>query len=355
MRAALAALALLLVTPANGAVLCVNPGGTGGCFASIQTAVDAALSEDEIEVAAGTYTEAVVIAAGERLTIRGAAATLTTIDGKIQVDPGARLTITDLGITGAGNGLEVRDARMVAERVRTLGNQLSGVYVLRSRVELIECSSTGNGLGGVFVTDTEGFCCVRRKSRVRIVRSTVAGNGFDGLNVNGAQLTLEDSTISGNARRGIDTGLSPVRLSIRRSTITGNHTDDFNGGGGILVHQNRGVIQSSIVAGNTATAGRNDIFVDVGVPRSWFRSNGFNLIGDPVGTEDMTGRTDLDLVGVDPMLEALADNGGPTQTHALGVGSPAQGAVTSALLCRREDQRGVARAAPCDVGAYEVP
>jgi hypothetical protein len=353
MRAAIAALGLLVGTSAYGAVLCVNPGGTGGCFASIQAAVDAALLEDEIEVAAGTYTEAVVIPAGEIHTIRGAGATLTTVDGGIRVDPSADLTISDLGITGAVVGLEVREARAAAERVWTFGND-TGVYVLKSRVELVECISSGNGVFGVFVSNFE-FCCEYRRSRVRIVRSTIAGNGLDGIHITGSQMTLEDSTISTNARRGIDTGAARFRLGILRTTITGNH--GVGPGGGLRVYQSgRTVLQSSIVAGNTATSGGNDVENNAAsVKTSRFRSRGYNLIGDPVGTQYVKGRTDLDLVGVDPMLEALADNGGPTPTHALGVGSPARAAVTGALLCRREDQRGVARAAPCDVGAYEAP
>ena len=46
---------------AMAATKCVNPGGTGGCFASINAAVAAAASNDTIKVAAGTYHEDVLI------------------------------------------------------------------------------------------------------------------------------------------------------------------------------------------------------------------------------------------------------------------------------------------------------
>ena len=46
---------------ALAATRCVNPGGTGGCFASINAAVAAASSNDTIQVAAGTYHEDVVV------------------------------------------------------------------------------------------------------------------------------------------------------------------------------------------------------------------------------------------------------------------------------------------------------
>ncbi len=59
-------------------------------------------------------------------------------------------------------------------------------------------------------------------------------------------------------------------------------------------------------------------------------------------------------VNVDPQLGALADNGGPTKTQAVGPGSPAFDAVPPAA-CSPTDQRGVSRpqGAGCEAGAYE--
>jgi VCBS repeat-containing protein len=71
-----------------------------------------------------------------------------------------------------------------------------------------------------------------------------------------------------------------------------------------------------------------------------------------------------DIVAATPLLGPLADNGGPTQTHALLQGSPAIDGVTfdPALDCGPSggtDQRGVprpqSRTAPlCDIGAFEL-
>jgi len=86
---------LLLDTAANGATVCVNPGGTGGCFASVQGAVDAAASGDTITIAAGTYVENVLID-GKRLDIVGDDPTTTLI-----VENGCPFTgSTTLDITG---------------------------------------------------------------------------------------------------------------------------------------------------------------------------------------------------------------------------------------------------------------
>jgi predicted outer membrane repeat protein len=63
---------------------------------------------------------------------------------------------------------------------------------------------------------------------------------------------------------------------------------------------------------------------------------------------------DGNLVGVDPMLGLLDNNGGFTPTHALMPGSPAIGAGSNEH-CPETDQRGIARpqGSACDIGAYE--
>jgi hypothetical protein len=52
----------------------------------------------------------------------------------------------------------------------------------------------------------------------------------------------------------------------------------------------------------------------------------------------------------DPLLEDLADNGGPTPTMALRAGSPA---IDFASDCPETDQTGAACVGECDSGAVE--
>jgi hypothetical protein len=64
------------------------------------------------------------------------------------------------------------------------------------------------------------------------------------------------------------------------------------------------------------------------------------------------------MINTQPQLDALASNGGPTQTMALPAGSPAVNAIPSTVTgCTgTTDQRGTIRpqGAGCDVGAYEL-
>jgi hypothetical protein len=83
----------------------------------------------------------------------------------------------------------------------------------------------------------------------------------------------------------------------------------------------------------------------------------FSLIGDGSGSSITNGEGNQ--VGsasspIDPRLGPLADNGGPTRTHALLLGSPAVDAA-STPDCPTTDQRGVSRpqGAACDIGSYE--
>src|SRR5258706_574370 len=82
---ALIALAVVMVAGggiiprvARAATLCVNPGGAGGCFNSIQLAVNNAnvAGGDTINVAAGTYTEQVTITKGVAIAGAGQGVTI---------------------------------------------------------------------------------------------------------------------------------------------------------------------------------------------------------------------------------------------------------------------------------------
>jgi hypothetical protein len=126
-------------------------------------------------------------------------------------------------------------------------------------------------------------------------------------------------------------------------TVSGNTAS--NDGGGIL-NNDILTLTCTIVYGNTAGDDGDDIDND-------------DTVNDPTG-ESIVGNADGYVGGgPNPLLGPLQNNGGPTETHALLMFSPAIDGCTSCPVLT--DQRGVLRpvdgdldgTADCDVGAYE--
>ncbi|HBJ34421.1 MAG TPA: hypothetical protein DDZ51_06580 [Planctomycetaceae bacterium] len=189
-----------------------------------------------------------------------------------------------------------------------------------------------------------------------VLGSTLSGNSAVGdggaIRNAGANLNIGNSTVSGNEAfrgGGIFTGPasgSGATLVSVHNTIVENRADS---GGGIFHGGGTSTLSNSIVALNEAGSGP-----DVG---NGVSSGGGNLIGSNAGgggfvSSDAVGTSQWPL---DPKIGPLADNGGPTQTHALRRSSPAiDGGVGVSGF--GTDQRGKPRPAGAarDIGSYEV-
>ena len=82
--------------------------------------------------------------------------------------------------------------------------------------------------------------------------------------------------------------------------------------------------------------------------------SGYNIVGnnaDAVISSQPTDQIGTPAAPIDPLLGPLADNGGPTLTHALQTGSPAIDRGDPAAP--PQDQRGYGRVGVPDVGAFE--
>src|SRR6185436_375525 len=97
-------------------------------------------------------------------------------------------------------------------------------------------------------------------------------------------------------------------LVMRNCSIAGNQADF---GGGLSGNADAG---NTIFAGNTAGSGA-DVNGNI-------NSFDYNLIQSFAGA-NISGLTTHVIIGQDPLLGPLADNGGPTRTMALHFGSPA--------------------------------
>lgn len=172
------------------------------------------------------------------------------------------------------------------------------------------------------------------------------GSGSGGaISVQNGTLTLTNSTLSGNVSGSGGAIVVFATANISDSTIV--HNEGTRGGGinnGPTVGTTT-TVRNSIVALNSAQFNGADVYGD-------FVSEGFNFLGS---TADSTGfGVAGDVIGGDPMLAGLADNGGATLTHALLAGSPAIDAANVANASDR-DQRGFVRpiGSGPDIGAFE--
>lgn len=229
---------------------------------------------------------------------------------------------------------------------------------------------------------------------LRLDGSTLAGNrsgdGATFMSVSGSDgrggglycagdCTLNNVTLSGNevgtsavglAAQGGGLFVSGGTTRLRNVTVAGNVANSTGGG----IARSAGTIfpRNSLFAGNVGGANPDCASAAAGVV-----TEGYNLIRINNGCASSFSGTDQEgtsAAPLEPLLAALAANGGPTDTRALGTGSPAidRGdplgcASWNPVLAQDEpmvaDQRGESRptdgdgdaTATCDVGAFEAP
>lgn len=175
-----------------------------------------------------------------------------------------------------------------------------------------------------------GALSIEWMPEVKINNTTIASNSSDldvagGVAMQSGRLYLTNSTVSGNSAYSIGGGIyffNGDEFWIRNSTIY-NNTADL--GGGVAIADGFINIKNSILSGNSATTAGPDCNNHAPVSNpSTFVSEGYNILGTIDASCASSGAGAGDQIGInDPVLSALADNGGPAPTHAELTGSPA--------------------------------
>ena len=275
------------------------------------------------------------------------------IDVDTVADDGTVVTIRDSTISGNdsgdfGGGLYLHD-------VGAGTTNTARVVIQRTTFD----SNNAGGYGGALAIngispETTGL------PKVLIDSSTLSNNtspyGGGGVHVRGptgptaAVVKLLNSTISGNdaqAGGGFDASGTPLAIVISHSTIADNsaHTS-----GGVAASPNTLQLDNSILSGAFSNNGNTPDDLDVGgalVAQ-------FSLVQAPRPGVPIT-TAGGNIIGVDPLLAPLANNGGPTMTRLIAPGTPAYNAGDPAFAgAGLFDQRGQARVFQrVDMGAVE--
>jgi hypothetical protein len=370
LAAALAAIPLA----GSAATLCVNPGGTSGCFPTIAGALAAAApAGDTINVAAGTYSEGGLVIT-KSVNVAGAGADVTVVDATGVNDAVFRYpffvyatsTLSHMTIQHGIRGVDLGGQNVVTlDHVHVTNNGpatgagvFNGTSTLYMDSSLVDHNSAtdpgsiaGCDWGGASGGGIASLC---GGGSNYITNSTIANNTSGrwgaGILVNDGTTTIENSTITGNVAQSTIPGLGGSALfvggafpvvTVRYTTIANNDASASGTGGALQVDSHVQVFASLAQhnAGGDCASGATPV------------SLGYNLGSDSSCPFIAMG----DGLNVDAKLKPLANNGGDTPTMALPVTSPAVDLIPAAQCAETRDQDDVTRPqhGACDVGAFE--
>ena len=251
--------------------------------------------------------------------------------------------------------------------------------------------NTGGAFGGaLFRTGYEGEPTIIDRSSfldnsVPDHEDDALPSGAGGLYIQGTTVTMMATTVARNAARSaaglwiLGHGEQQAVADLTNVTLADNQTwpqRDFTtrgiGGGLVIGDKTSGTVLNCTISGNAAQFASGIGRVSSLTVRNTILSNiaenqytPLNCTGSSFTTPPGAGdhnvqwpsglKDDMDctpgILRVDPMLGALADNGGPTETVAPLPGSPALAAGSE---CPPTDQRGMPRGEPCTLGALKV-
>ena len=353
----LVAASLGVATPAQAATISVNTltdeWNTGNSTCSLREAAYSANNDTAAPgCTGGSGADVISLMAGTHDLSRPLAGGPDIETGDIALTDGATLQ-------PAGTGAVVIDANGINDRVFEV---LGPITVTFRNITIASGSTPSLGGGGIRLAPG---------STVEVLGSTLRDNlaGSGGaIYANAGTLTVRNSTLSGNKaifEGGALSGDNSQVTTLSNVTITNNEADsDADGsgdGGGIRESGNSYAVRNTIIAGNRDLSPTPaDQHPDCYMPTAGgVVSQGYNLVQIPKTCTGFTAAGDI--TGQAPNLGSLQDNGGPTPTHELLIGSPAIDAGNPATpgsggaACEATDQRGVTRpqGTRCDIGAFE--
>lgn len=265
------------------------------------------------------------------------------------------LTVTNsmisYNVTNNNNGGGINNLSTATVMTSTIANNSgeSGGGISNSGTLMMSTSAVNGNTGvsnGGGVMNNSGKVTISN-STLSNNRQTIANNGGAAIR-NDAELIITNTTIYSNTSANSGGGLLNFgTVTMTNATLANNSSSVGGGGGGIYSFFGSVTLRNTVVT--TSTVGGNCLGTTI-------FSGGYNIDSANTCAFAATG----DLTNTNPVLSALANHGGSTQTMALLPGSPAinrvpvgtNGCGTSVAT----DQRGITRpqGTLCDIGAFEA-
>jgi len=362
-----------LAAPTRVTVVNLNDAGPG----SLRWAINRVAAGGEVDfdpaLAGGTIgLTSGPLFIGKAVTINGAVAPGIAVSGGgadrvMIVDPGAGVWVNDLAfIEGFGWQLAggiLNNGNLTLERVIVSGNVMA-----------TDAGDFWQGGGGIYNGDG---------ATLNLVDSTVSGNvarwsGGGVYSFFNSTTNIVRSTISDNVSNDVGGGIRSLgTIAIVNSTVSGNRATGWHGGAIFQTDGNVSITNSTIANNIAPDWAPSTLFIGqfgggfvptlsltntIITGNQWYACEKFasgtvgNVVsgGHNVVQDDSCNPVATDQIIWDALIGPLADNGGPTLTHALLPGSPAIDSADE-LICPAVDQRGVARPVgpACDAGSFE--
>lgn len=281
-----------------------------------------------------------------------------------QVAGGKTLTLSALTLTNGfssadGGAINNLGSAMILNQCKLAGNVttnggIGGGIQNSGTMTLNQCVLSGNqasGSGGGVANNallTLNQCTVSGNQASAIGGGAANGGGV----VNYGELTLNQSTLSGNQTAGHGGAIYDLGVTKVNQCTLASNTAALNGGAIYCDPTNRLIISQSTISGNVANLGGG--IANLG-GLSFSVTNTIVAGNSAVSSANISGAFDgtNNVIDVDPMLTALGNHGGSTQTMPPLSGSPAVDTGGSTSLTT--DQRGLSRkiGPSTDIGAVE--
>ena len=283
------------------------------------------------------------------------------LDADITLSAALPQITSEITLEGGGFFVSGNDARRVFYVANTGDLTINQITVQNG----FTSSSSG---GGIYNAGT-----------LTINRSTITGNTarFGGGVTSAGTLTIMNSTLSSNTARsggGAYIG-GGGDFTLTNSTLSGNSASDGDGGGVYIGGGGDLTLTNSTLSGNGASREGGGVYRASGTVTlnnsiitnstsggdcADFDGGGFNGASNLTDDFATLPCSAISAAAVTNFVPTLADNGGPTLTHALLAGSNAIDAgdntTCAAAPVNNLDQRGITRPnnTTCDIGAYEA-